>query len=127
MIELKDRIKKHLKCNNQGKIKWLLGIQIPWDRKNRTIIIDQEMYIKTIWEHYSFADIKTVPTPIDSSVVLDKDFLNENVIFFIKDKPYWQTIEALINAAIRTRPDGSEKINLTIYNYLDYIVAIDSE
>ena len=48
MAKLKEQLGKFFSLVNLGKLKWLLGISITWDRHTRTISLCQGAYIESI-------------------------------------------------------------------------------
>ena len=106
--ELVQQLQKRYEITVLGEPKLLLGIHVERDRKNRTITLSQNRYIRKMLEKAGMGDCKSVSTPMDPNVALcktkgpdedkDEDETHTN-------NDYTACIGELLYAAHTTRPD----------------------
>ena len=77
-----------------------VGLEIHRDRINKTIKINQQMYINRIIAKFKMENANPTSTPSDTNVFLSKTGEDSEVQF-----PFRQAIGSLIFAAIVSRPD----------------------
>ncbi|THH16855.1 hypothetical protein EUX98_g9236 [Antrodiella citrinella] len=114
MDALKRKIKDHVEVVDSGEVNWMLGIEIKRDRRKRTISLGQESYVTQILSRYGFEDLRILSTPLNSALVLSKDQSPTSVeeIAMMRDKPYRETLGALMYASVATRPDITYAVSL---------------
>jgi hypothetical protein len=61
--ELKAMLVERFRTKDLGPSTWILGMRIVRDRKQRTIALDQELYVTRALERYGLAECKHVATP----------------------------------------------------------------
>ena len=90
-----------------GKLHYCLGITV--DQKDGSVKIHQEHYIQKILFKYGLAEAKSISTPADINVKLQKeDGTSKNV----NGSMYQSMIGSLLYAAIATRPDISQIVGV---------------
>lgn len=98
----------------------VLGMRVTRDRANRTIVLDQEVYIRKLLGSYGMTDCNSAETPEEDPSVLraraDREASTtpaENVKPADADEihRYGSLIGALLYAALTTRPDIAHAVN----------------
>ncbi len=85
-------------------VKFIFGLEITRDRKNKTTYLSQEKYITDILNHFNMKDAKPMDTPQAVGEVLSKDdptVKSEDM----KAVPYRNAVGSIIYAMIGTCPD----------------------
>lgn len=88
--------------DNLGAVKQLLGMHVIRDRENRTLIVDQSKYVKSIISRFGMSDCKDYETP------MVEGFHSKNHLEsaeFEQPSVYASLIGSLMYAALGTRPD----------------------
>lgn len=85
-----------------GELNYYVGLEIHRDRMNKTIKIDQQMYINKIIAKFKMQNASPISTPADTNVFLSKSSDEGEVQF-----PFRQAVGSLMFAAIVSRPDIS--------------------
>lgn len=106
-IRARAELSEKYKIKDLGKIKFVLGIRIIRDRKQRMITLDQKEYLKRTLEKFGMADCMPKYTPLPPRIILsrsqapatDKDHQ------YMSNKPYNEVLGSLMYAQIGTRPD----------------------
>ena len=65
VMNVKRRVREHVKITNFGELHWLLGIEVKREKETLTISLSQRSYIKSIIHHFGFEDSKPISTPMD--------------------------------------------------------------
>ena len=65
IVWVKESLAKVFKLKDLGPTKFLLGIQIDYDREKRTIAFSQHQYIVDILNRFKMSDCHTIRTPMD--------------------------------------------------------------
>jgi hypothetical protein len=94
----------HFRAKNLGAIEKILGMRVTRDRKNRTLYLDQEEYLRTVLtrEGYEKTQRKPRATPCsDHTMLRPATDTDERV----ERTPYQRTIGSLMYAMVLTRPD----------------------
>lgn len=104
--EVQRRLKAKFDVTDLGDSKWMLGMRITRDRSARTIVLDQELYVRTALEKYGLKECRTAPTPAAANHGAHEDDRDGG------GKPadvklYQEKVGTLLYAAISTRPDIS--------------------
>ena len=68
----KEALKTAYNMTNLGKLTYILGMHIKWDRKARRIKLSQECYIKDILDCYGKSDVCLINTPVLTNKHLSK-------------------------------------------------------
>ena len=66
--KFKMEVKKHWDITDNGPINWFLGFKIKWNRKNKTLAINQCVYIVSLTEKFRLTDAKPINTPMEPNV-----------------------------------------------------------
>ena len=107
MSEIKKFLSEKFKMKDLGKLHYCLGITV--DQKDGFVKIHQEHYIQKILFKYGLAEAKSISTPADINVKLQKeDGTSKNV----NGSMYQSMIGSLLYAAIATRPDISQIVGV---------------
>lgn len=99
--EFKAAIKGQYKMKDLGELRWILGMEVRRDRKNRTTEIIQTSYIRQMLDRFGMSDCNPVATPADPNVHLTRLDPSKNK----PDEWYRSLVGALLYAAMVTRPD----------------------
>ncbi len=86
---------------DMGPAKVILGIEIPRDRPNKRLFINQSEYTHSILERFGMLNSKPEVTPMEGSY---NDKITENSKA-AANVPYREVIGSLIYLMITTRPD----------------------
>lgn len=101
--KLFDLLKKNFDVKFLGQIEKCLGIKVERDRKKGFIALTQSHYIKRLLERFGMTDVKSVSTPMDSNVKLEKSDSNADTCN--TKIPYQELIRGLMYLSVCTRPD----------------------
>jgi hypothetical protein len=130
-LSLKKIFLERFKSTDKGEAKQMLGMRINRDRKNKTLQLDQEVYVTKKLEEFNMADCAQVATPEVSKLDLNTNHEFEDTN--INDQPnhqeddkkkvnntlYMKLVGALLYASISTRPDISHAVHqLTMHTQL---------
>ena len=107
MIHTKNILQQKFKMEDQGKIKYFLGIEFTYE--DNVIYMHQKRYLQRLREKFGMKDCKPKYTPNDSNI---NKMCNEPRKL-TDGKLYKEIVGSLIYAMTTTRPD-SYKI-VTIY------------
>lgn len=102
--KLLDSILYHLKSTfeiTEGKADYFVGLQIKRVRKDKIIIIHQQVYTETVLKRFQMFEAKPAATPIDTHVNLTLAENSENE----QNCPFREAIGNLMFLAIVSRPD----------------------
>jgi hypothetical protein len=100
--QIKRQLSWKFQMKDLGELRHFLGIQVERDRKNRTLTIHQETYLRTILHRFGMSDCKPVSTPLPPGTKLVKA-TNEDRL--IDPKLYQSIVGSLMYAMVSTRPD----------------------
>jgi hypothetical protein len=113
-IEIKEQLMKEYTIKDLGDAEWILGMRIIRDRMNKTIKLNQSIYIDKILKKFSMINCNSVLTPLDPSYKLSNndcpttDEEKDNM----KQYPYREVIGSLQYLCYSTRPDINYAVNL---------------
>ncbi|CAH2100381.1 unnamed protein product [Euphydryas editha] len=99
--KLLEVLKTEFNIKNLGPIQNYLGIRVTRDRKNKTLTLDQSVYVKSILNRFNMLDCKPVSTPMVPSNKLQK----ESECLDDEQYKYRQLIGSLMYLSVCTRPD----------------------
>jgi len=107
MQEIKDTLHEEFNMKDLGKIHYILGMQIDYDKEKGTLFLHQSKYALSILERYGMANARPAGAPMDKSVHLRKpaepptiDEMQE-----MRHIPYLSAIGSLMYLSQATRPD----------------------
>lgn len=105
--DLKSKIGARFKIGDARELTWCLGMEIIRDRKNRTLEISLERYIKDMLEAHSMTNCHPVLMPADPSVKLTKAMSPESKDDdrYVPETKYQSLVGSLMYAAVTARPD----------------------
>ena len=112
--ELKAMLVKRFDTKDLGESKWILGMRISRDRKARTIMLDQELYVTKALEKYGLAECKPVITPeVTGHRDTDESAsrLSDQLLQQTDQQRYMEITGTLMYASISTRPDISHAVH----------------
>jgi len=91
----------------------MLGMRITRDRRQRTITLDQELYVTKALEKFGLDQCKTAPTPgVVASSRCSAPTQEPSVAeAFIDGKLFQEKVGTLLYAVISTRPDIAHAVN----------------
>ena len=97
----KEEIAKTYKIKDIGDMHWMLHMKITRDRKNKTITISQEAYIRSMIDKFKLTNAVSADNPeLVKSLNVESRLLNEE-----EHSTYRSLVGALLYAAIITRID----------------------
>jgi len=98
---------KHFKIRDLGDTKFLLGVEVIRDHKNRTIALSQRQYIIDMLERYRMSDCNPVQTPMQPGLKLSKSMCSQasEEAQEMENVPYLNAVGSLQYLATMTRPD----------------------
>ena len=100
MNAIKQQLCEGFKMKDMGKLHYLLGISV--QMQDGKVMPDQKQYLINILRKFGLEDAKTVSTPSDPNVKLEKEDGYSNPV----DATYYQSlVGSLLYAAMATRPD----------------------
>ena len=108
LTNFKAAISKHFKMTDEGELRWILGMRVTRDRKNRTLKLDQERYVQDLIDGFKMTDCKLATTPAIPGEVLPKIHQGEKYpgLNDPADKTLYRTmVGKLVYAIVGTRPD----------------------
>ena len=92
-----------------GKLHYCLGVSIEHDETQKCLWIYQRQYIQNMLKKHGMTEAKTVSTPVDLSVKLEKD---DGFSKDVDQITYQSAVGSLMYAAIATRPDISQAVGV---------------
>lgn len=107
------QLKQRFNITNLGESKFMLGMRITRDRQERTIQLDQELYITKALEKFGLDQCKTAPSPAiqtssNGQTIEDREGTSSQPTDL---KLYQEKVGTLLYAAISTRPDIAFTVN----------------
>ena len=67
---IKGEFKKRFEISDLGKIKWLLGLEVNYNKDARTISISQGTYVDKLIERFGLKNTNSMSTPLEPGVTL---------------------------------------------------------
>ena len=111
--QFKNRFMKEYKMKDLGNAEWILGMRITRDRKNGTLTIDQEVYVKKVLNEFNMQECKTVSTPeAPERLSADDQPKTTEEQEEMKTQPYRSLVGSLMYAAIASRIDIAHAVNI---------------
>jgi ribonuclease HI len=112
-LEYKAKFNNKYKMKDLGDAEWILGMRVKRDRKERTLHLDQEVYINKLLTKFDMSKCNPIGTPADPSQRLTQKQspTTKEEQEQMERIPYRQLIGGLLYAAISTRPDIAYAVN----------------
>ena len=121
-LELFAQLKARFNITDLGESKFMLGMRITRDRRERTIRLDQELYTTKALEKFGLDRCKPVSTPgAPASRDADDDTTPPQADESEQPtdlKLYQEKVGTLLYAAISTRPDIAYAVNQLVVSFL---------
>jgi hypothetical protein len=108
----KSTIMQKYKVRDLGEADWILQMKVTRDRKNQTLMLDQERYVEKVLEQFKMNQCKSAATPANQEKLLSTDDEQNGAITEMKELPYLSLVGSLLYAAITTRLDISYAVNV---------------
>jgi ribonuclease HI len=106
-------IAKKYKVRDLGAADWLLQMKITRDRKNGSIILDQQRYIEKVLKQFNMTECKAVDVPAAKLVKTnDEQSSQEDPSSKRSNQLYMSLVGSLLYAAITTRLDIAYAVNV---------------
>lgn len=70
--KIKETLGKRFKMKDMGELKWVLGIEVKRDRKDKKIYLNQSLYVRKMLEAYFMEEITPRNTPAEEGYYLSK-------------------------------------------------------
>lgn len=109
---IKQLITSKFKVKDLGDAQFILGMRIVRDRKQRTLHIDQTLYISKVLERFNMMKAKTAETPetlLKLSKAMSPQTPDEKEA--AAKLPYMAVVGSTLYAALATRPDIAHAVN----------------
>lgn len=104
--EVKSSIASQFRIKELGPVKHLLGMEVNYNQKQRTMTITQTQYIKTMAKRFNQQNARSTTNPCDPSLKLSKaDSPTDEEKEAMTRKPFRSLIGSLQYVAQCTRPD----------------------
>ena len=106
---VKGEFKKQFEISDLGEIKWLLGLEVKYNKAARTLSISQSAYVNKLVERFGLNDANTISTPFEPGTIL---FSNQSPstphqTADIQNIPYKELVGSVAWSALATHPDIS--------------------
>ena len=115
-FQLRQLLVDRFQTKDKGECTWILGMKITRNRKEKTIKLDQEVYINKMLEKFDFNNCRTVATP--EIVGASQQELTEQQSQSANRQRYMEMTGSLMYAAISTRPDIAHAVFYLASNML---------
>ena len=109
MQEVKESLAVRFKMKDMGKLHYCLGVSIKHDEERKCLWLHQKQYILNMLQKFGLTEAKTVSTPADHSVKLEKDDGTSKGVDPIN---YQSMVGSLLYAAMATRPDIAHAVGV---------------
>ena len=110
--EYKVILWERFQTKDLGESKWILGMRIQRDRANRTLTLDQELYITKALKRFGMEQCKPAATPAETAQEgAARDDADGGGAPADKDR-YMEIVGTLLYAAISTRPDIAHSVQV---------------
>ena len=119
--KLHAKLKARFDITDLGESKFMLGMRITRDRKQRTVKLDQELYVSKALEKFGLDKCKPEKTPLkaDSSDATQGPQSQGSNDEKTDVRVYQEKVGTLLYAAISTRPDISFAVNKLTQHMVD--------
>jgi len=104
---VKGEFKKRFGISDLGEIKWLLGLEVKYNKAARTLSISQSAYVDKLVERFGLDDANTISTPFEPSTILSSDQSPSTPpqTADMQNIPYKELVGSVAWSALATRPD----------------------
>ena len=109
MQRLKDSLKLQFKMKDMGELHYYLGVCIIQDKEGKQVYIHQGQYIEKMLKKFGQTEAKSVSTPADLNVKLQKE---DGISRPVDTISYQSIVGSLLYAAITTRPDIAQAVGV---------------
>ena len=109
MKRLKDSLNLQFKIKDMGELHYYVGVCIVQDKERKQVYLHQGQYIEKMLKTFGQTETKTVSTPADLNVKLQKD---DGVSRPVDTISYQSIVGSLLYAAITTRPDIAQAVGV---------------
>ena len=109
MQRLKDSLNLQFKMKDMGQLHYYVGVCIVQDKERKQVYLHQGQYIEKMLKTFGQTEAKTVSTPADLNVKLQKD---DGVSRPVDTISYQSIVGSLLYAAITTRPDIAQAVGV---------------
>ena len=100
ILQDKEALSRFYQMTDLGKMGWILGIRITWNREKGTLALSQEKFIKEILECYGISNSRPISTPALPNECLIKLSFPE-----VDAKSYQRCLSSLMYPMLGTHPD----------------------
>jgi hypothetical protein len=100
MTLIKKQLKEGFQMKDLGELHFILGVEV--DRTSEGISLSQQHFVKKLLVKFGMAEAKTAPTPMDTSVQLQRE---DGYSKPVDNVLYQSIIGSLLYIAMVTRPD----------------------
>ena len=105
MAALKKNLMDRYEMRDLGQAKLVIGMRVQRNRKERTILIDQQSYIEEALKRFNMVDANPTRTPLPSGANLEKVKDQKYKADLQLTRNYQALVSTLIYVIIGTRPD----------------------
>ncbi|ONK68535.1 uncharacterized protein A4U43_C05F12950 [Asparagus officinalis] len=118
--ELKSQLKHEFEMKNLGATKKILGMEIHRNRREGSLFLSQEKYIKKVLERFGMLDAKPVKTLLAAHFRLSADLSpqTEEEEQYMSCVPYASVVGSIMYAMVCTRPNISHTVSV-VSRYMD--------
>ena len=109
MQRLNDSLKLQFKMKDMGELHYYVGVSIVQDKEGKQVYLHQGQYIEKMLKKFGQAEAKSVSTPADCNVKLQKE---DSVSRPVDTISYQSIVGSLLYAAITTRPDIAQAVGV---------------
>ncbi|CAI7917067.1 unnamed protein product [Closterium sp. NIES-54] len=102
LAHVKSELQKRHTCTDLGELRSYLGLQIPWDRAQRTITLTQSHMVQRVLQRFDFTYSSPQATPLSTRHSLSALPSDESVE---PSGPYPELVGCLMYLMTCTRPD----------------------
>ena len=98
-----------MECADMGELHYCPGVSIEHDEDHKCLWLHQKQYVLNMLQKFGLTEAKTVSTPADHSVKLEKDDGTSKGVDLIN---YQSMVGSLLYAAIATHPDIAHAVGV---------------
>ena len=109
MQRLKDSLKVQFTMKDMGELHYYVGVCIVQDKEREQVYLHQGQYIEKMLKTFAQTEAKSVSTPVDLNVRLQK---KDGVSRPVDTISYQSIVGSLLYAAITTRPDIAQAVGV---------------
>jgi hypothetical protein len=104
---VKGRLAEVFKLKDLGETRSLLGVEVQYDRLQKTLKLSQKQYVEELLDRFHMSDCRPVFTPMSPGLNLSSAMgpSTPEEIAEMQNLPYLNAVGALNYLAIATRPD----------------------